>query len=533
MDYDAVVIGSGAGGGTAAHRLVRAGWRVLILERGEALDDPERMQDEQAMLIDRIASDDRGIAINGRAERPFVGGVLGGGSRLYGGVLLRPGKADFMPGRAYGERIPRSIWDWPVDYASLEPFYEQAEDLYGVCGDVSQPVPHLEARARPYRRPAPPLVPLHHRLERGFAQRQGSVFRLPLAIDFDRCLRCAGCPGFGCPVDARASSASLLSGLPAGSSQQPTCMPDREPGLSPGPRPGLGPGRSPGRGSVEIRTGCEATELVLGPRGRATRMRALDRGKGTCFEASAEHFLVAAGALGTPALLLRSGLAGASGQLGRNHMCHLGAVALAVFRGGLDAPAATLKQIGSTALYQGAPGFPHKLGYAQLAPVPGPRTLAQEAPLPLPPALARWLAARAVLLAGSVEDLPRPENRVRLAERSRGNPLAIRLERRFDAYDVERGRWMARRLAGWMRAAGATLAIPHVAHRDRLHLAHQVGTARFGRDPRHSVLDPSCRLHDCENVHVVDGSFMPTSLGVGPVLTIMANALRVADGLTR
>jgi len=528
VDYDAVVIGSGAGGGSAAHRLVQAGWRVLVLERGEALDDPGRMQDEQAMLIDRIASDDRGIAINGRAERPFVGGVLGGGSRLYGGVLLRPAKADFMPGRAYGERIPRSIWDWPIDYQLLEPFYEQAEDLYDVCGDASQPVPHLEARARPYRRPAPPPSPLHRRLERGFTRREGSAFRLPLAIDFDRCLHCAGCPGFGCPVDARASSASLLGALQPDSDPQPAGAL----GIGPDPGPGDSPHHGPGRGSVEIRTRCEATEL-LGPRGRATRVRVLDRTTGTRFEASAGHFLVAAGALGTPALLLRSGLAGASDQLGRNHMCHLGAVALAVFRGGLDAPAATLKQIGSTALYQGAREFPHKLGYAQLAPVPGPRTLAQEAPLPLPPALARWLASRAVLLAGSVEDLPRPQNRVRLAERDRDNPLAIRLERRFDAYDVERGRWMARRLAGWMRAAGARLAIPHVAHRDRLHLAHQVGTARFGRDPRHSVLDPSCRLHDCENVHVVDGSFMPTSLGVGPALTIMANALRVADGLTR
>ncbi len=516
MDYDAVVIGSGAGGGTAAHRLVEAGWRVLVLERGGELDDPGRMQDEQAMLVDRIASDDRGITINGRSERPFVGSLLGGSSRLYGGVLLRPAKADFMPGRAYGARIPRTTWDWPIDYESLEPFYEAAEDLYGVCGDAAQRIPHLEARTRPYPRPAPPMAPLHHHLEQSFARREGSVFRLPLAIDFDRCVHCAGCPGFGCPVDARMSSVSL------------TAVPQRTPPR----RPAHAPGGEPGRGSVEIRTHCEATTLVA-PRGRASRVRALDRVRGTCFEVSASHFLVAAGALGTPALLMRSGLAGASDQLGRNHMCHLGAVALAIFRRGLDVPAATLKQIGSTALYQGGRDFPHKLGYAQFAPIPGPRTLAQEAPLPLPPALARWLASRAVLLAGSVEDLPRPENRVRLAENGPGNPLAIRLERHFDAYDVMRGRWMARRLAGWMRAAGASLVIPHVAHRDRLHLAHQVGTARFGRDPRHSVLDPSCRLHDCENVHVVDGSFMPTSLGVGPALTIMANALRVTDGLIR
>ena len=65
------------------------------------------------------------------------------------------------------------------------------------------------------------------------------------------------------------------------------------------------------------------------------------------------------------------------------------------------------------------------------------------------------------------------------------------------------------------------------------HVAHQCGTLRFGAAAEHAVLDPDCRLFGHPNVFVADGSFMPTSLGVGPALTIIANALRVANTVSR
>jgi choline dehydrogenase-like flavoprotein len=70
--------------------------------------------------------------------------------------------------------------------------------------------------------------------------------------------------------------------------------------------------------------------------------------------------------------------------------------------------------------------------------------------------------------------------------------------------------------------------------RDRIPLAgvaHQNGTIRFGRDPKMSALDPSCRAHDVDNLYVVDGSFLPSSAAVNPALTIIANALRIGDHL--
>jgi len=60
-------------------------------------------------------------------------------------------------------------------------------------------------------------------------------------------------------------------------------------------------------------------------------------------------------------------------------------------------------------------------------------------------------------------------------------------------------------------------------------VAHQNGTARFGKDPKTSVLDVHCRSHDIKNLFVVDGSFFVSSSAVNPSLTIMANALRVGD----
>jgi choline dehydrogenase-like flavoprotein len=127
-------------------------------------------------------------------------------------------------------------------------------------------------------------------------------------------------------------------------------------------------------------------------------------------------------------------------------------------------------------------------------------------------------------LAGYVEDLPQATNRVRAG---RGN--ALRLERRFAAYDVFRARILARALVRALRGTGARVALPWVASGDREHLAHQVGTCRAGDDPRTSVVDGWGRLHDDDRIWVVDGSVFPTSLGVGPALTIAAHALRVAD----
>jgi choline dehydrogenase-like flavoprotein len=492
-DYDAVVIGSGMGGGTAAAALADGGLRTLVVERGTRIADPASFQDEAKMLIEGIAADDRPIQIDGRVARPFIGGIPGGSTALFGAALLRPSPEDFEPGRHYGDRIPPAVQRWPFQYEDLAAYYDRAEELFRVSGDGDARPPHLGRRGSPYPAPSPPLDPFNEGLSRAFRRQGLEPFRLPLAIDVSRCRRCPTCPGYVCPNGSRASTESTL------------LRPRAE------------------RGALEVWEGQEA-ECLVHSQGRVRAVRLRDRASGVVREVRAEHYLLAAGALGTPVLLERSGRGLQSGQLGRNHMCHLGALAVAIFARPIGADRTFLKRLGLSDFYLGTRSQRQKLGSAQTIPIPGPLSLRKQTGMPLPMRLSRAIQARSLLLAGYVEDLPQATNRVRAG---RGN--ALRLERRFAAYDVFRARILARALVRALRGTGARVALPWVASGDREHLAHQVGTCRAGDDPRTSVVDGWGRLHDDDRIWVVDGSVFPTSLGVGPALTIAAHALRVAD----
>src|SRR5262249_34597215 len=123
---------------------------------------------------------------------------------------LRPSKDDFHPGKYYGHRIPRAIWDWPISYDDLAPFYAQAEQLFGVAGLADEPLAPLERPDRGYPRSPLPLHPINEKLIAANRACGLSPFRLPLAIDPARCLRCDACAGYICPTGARSSSAHLV-----------------------------------------------------------------------------------------------------------------------------------------------------------------------------------------------------------------------------------------------------------------------------------------------------------------------------------
>ncbi len=487
-DADVIVVGSGAGGATLAYACARAGKSVLLLERGRAYPASGPVHDEQAMLIDKKPYDDRKIDVNGSPRQLYMGGVLGGGTALYGAALMRPSRADFHPGQSYGQQLPRPLWDWPVSYDDLEPHYTEAERLFAVSGSNGDDFGPLPKPRGGYPNQALPLHPINHRLMSANRERGLRPFRLPLAIDSTRCLQCRACPGYICPTGARRSSAQLL--------EQPDL-------------PGL-----------RVITNVEAERLELDGKGNPEGIHAIERSTGERAVYRARRYVLAAGAIGSPLLLLRSGVD--HPLIGRNYMMHLSPIVIGIFGQRSGADEGFIKQVGFADFYFGTKEFAHKMGLVQSLPVPGPLLLAKAASRWLPRWFLEFLRRRVLPLVGIVEDLPNPANRVSWG--ADGQPC---LRHEFARYDVERGRHLARQTAQILKRAGALWCLTSQFASDE-HVAHQCGTLRFGVDPAHAVLDRDCRMHMHPGVFAVDGSFMPTSLGVGPALTIIANALRVA-----
>jgi choline dehydrogenase-like flavoprotein len=382
------------------------------------------------------------------------------------------------------------MWDWPIGYDDLEPFYDQAEQFYGVAGSAADDFGPLGKPPGRFPGEPLPLAPINGRLIAANVARGLRPFRLPLAIDKCRCLSCPTCAGFLCPTGARKSSAAVVDAAAAAGAP------------------------------LSVVTGTEAESLTSGPAGNFDTIHLRDRTNGQRLTYRARRYVIAAGAIGSPALLLRSGFDGP--LVGRNYMYHLSPVVVGIFTKRTGGDTTFVKQVGFADFYLGTNEFKHKMGLVQSLPVPGPLLLAKTAPVRLPGVAWRMLRRHLLPLAGIVEDLPDPANRVFLT--NSGTP-AIRHS--FNLYDLERGRHLGKLMSDVLKAAGARITIKSLFPSEE-HVAHQCGTLRFGRSPAHAVADGDCRLFGRSNAFVADGSVFPTSLGVGPALTIMANALRVA-----
>jgi choline dehydrogenase-like flavoprotein len=164
----------------------------------------------------------------------------------------------------------------------------------------------------------------------------------------------------------------------------------------------------------------------------------------------------------------------------------------------------------------------------------------------LPPGTPSWGLAhkqamrqwhkRAIIIMGPTQQIPSPNARITLDPKVRdkyGIPVA-RLEGNVHPHTYEIGDRQSERAAAWLKEAGAIHVSPMNWHSDTVSAGqHQAGTCRMGADPRGSVVNPFCQLHDVDNVFVIDGSVHVTNGGFNPVLTIMANAYRASDALVR
>lgn len=504
--WDAVIVGSGFGGAMVAHRLVAAGARVLMIERGDWVPRGEAAWRPEASLelTDSYAKDipyrcDRG------GHGKVIGGYacVGGPSVYYGCVAFRFRERDFAgdPGVVAGSGAA-----WPFTYDDLEPYYGEAEALLGIAGDDAAD-PTAPRRSTPYPFPPAPLAPItehvaYHALRLGL-----SPFHLPLAINHaasatrNACIACRTCDTYACAIEAKNDVATMLI------------------------RPLVA------RGLV-LRTRTVARRLELAG-DRVARLHVVDRDTGAEETIAAARFVLAAGALGSPHLLLASGLAHPA--LGRYLMRHDNAMVFGFYPERPDPERRFHKQIAIHDYYFGDPASDDvpdltKLGGIQQMMTP-PRELVRAH---LPRGTKTVIGALTERLTGLLciaEDQPRRENGVTVDWDVRdvyGLPQLV-IDHAYAERDTRAKTALVRRARRLLEATGALFS--HVHHVKTF--SHVVGTVRMGVDPAAAPLDADCRLRGTPNLWVTDGSALPMSAGVNPSLTIAANALRAADAIAR
>lgn len=499
--FDIIVIGSGAGGGTMTHALAPSGKRILLLERGSWYPRERENWDSKVVWGDlRYRNAGMWVDQNGRAFNPKQHYYVGGNTKVYGAVLFRMRERDFGEVRHVDGVSPA----WPLTYADFEPWYTKAEQLYSVHGERGID-PLDPPSTSPYPWPAVTHEPRIAQLSDDLRKAGLHPFSLPLGIMLDEanphssaCIRCSTCDGFACVVRAKSDA-------------QVVCV---EPAL-----------KFP---NVSMMTGARVTRLATGDGGRTVKRLHVEV-DGRTEEFSADVVVVAAGAINSAALLLGSsnadhpqGLGNSSGLVGRNLMLHNNSSLIATSKS--PNPTRFEKTLGINDYYYGDGEWEFPLGAMQMLGRSDAFTISLDAPDADDPA---DLAARSLDFWLTTEDLPRPENRVEIDANGR-----IKLSytpNNLEAHQRLNDKF--RSLLDTMRCE-QELRNKHTYLGGRLGIsgvAHQNGTMRFGTDPKSSVLTTDCRLHDVDNVYVTDSSFFVSSSAVNPTLTIIANALRVAD----
>ena len=522
---DVLIVGAGASGAAMAWSLAETRMKILCLEQGghmtpddfpaAGLDWEMRgMGDFSVNPNVRNGASDYPINDTESPISPANFNAVGGSTVLYAGHFPRLRPNDFKVRTQDGIAD-----DWPVDYETLEPFFNENDRMMGVSGMAGDPS---------YPPKTPPLPPLPlgrlgRRLAAGFEKLDWGWWPSDSAIASREYQGRAPCINLG----------ACLTGCAQGAkgSTDVTYWPVAQ------------------RMGVEIRTGCRVREVTLRPDGMADGVLYYDE-EGELQEQKAEIVILACNGIGTPRLLLNSasnafpdGLANRSGLVGRNLMFHPYGMVMGVF----DEPFGGTHfgpvgcSLWSHEFYDSDPSRGFSRGYSfEAARGFGPTTTALYAAIrgKLPwgadhHAAYQELFDRTAGLMAICEDLPEEHNRVTLdpeLKDSNGIPapkLHYELSensRKMLEHGVARGTEV-------LEAAGA-----HEVFVDSpLRMAgwHMMGTARMGTDPARSVVNEWGRCHDVKNLFIIDGSIFVTAGGVNPTSTIQALALYIADRIKR
>jgi len=570
--YDAIVIGTGAGGGTLALHLARAGKKILILERGPFLPQEKLNWDTSAVFLDnRYHTKEIWQDKNGKELHPQQSYFVGGQTKVYGAAMFRMRAEDFGVIRHHGGLSPA----WPISYADLEPFYTRAEELFHVHGDLGS-APQVPGgfgssfdatepfHSKKYPYPALANEPHMQAIEDSVRKLGIHTFPIPLglkrdeAASFDsKCVRCDTCDGYPCLVHAK-SDADI------------NCI-----------RPIL---QMP---NVTLMTNSRVTRLIPNARGTAVdAVEVIHSGSSTfggsgnfdppstngmAVNYSADLICLSAGAVNSAVVLLASicdkfpnGLANSSGQVGRNFMYHQADALLAISTDRNEASYTKTWGCNDFYLQDGDASYPYPLGQVQPIGSFHHEMMKGDAPPLTPGFLLETMKHYAVPWWLTTEDLPDAENRVTLhnttplsvqnSQPGIGGPhpsgdtghtnesenvsdnAPFRIQLSYTPNNVESFERLKDRWVDVLKRSGhATTSVPlHAYFKKRIPIegvGHQNGTCRMGTDPLSSVVDANCKAHDLDNLYIVDASCFVSASAVNPSLTIIANAIRIADHL--
>ena len=489
MTPDILILGSGMGGATLAAALAPTGRRILIVERGERLEHSPEARDDAAIFgQSHFRPAEEWLDGQGKPFNPGNYYHPGGNSKFYGAVLMRYRAKDFAPLGHIDGTTP----GWPFPYDALERHYQAAEDMYQVRGELGHDPTEPPHSGRYNFAPVPdeaPIADLRRRLA-GIGLHPGP---LPLGVDIDRWLAHGQTPWDAFPDTCGGKMDAETVGL-ALALQHP---------------------------NVTLQTGTRVRRLLSQGR-RVTGVEVTRNGRPETL--TAPVIILSTGAVITASLLLASanadhpnGLANRSDQVGRNFMNHNLSAVLGLSLRRNDSVYQKTIHLNDWYLTGGPNGEP--LGNVQMLGKISGTILASDTPIPRP--MAGLIARYAVDVLAMSEDLPNPDSRVLW----RDGRIVL---------DWRRSNWTAHqmlvaRVRSALRRAGYPVTLSRAF--DKRTPSHQCGTARMGADPATSVVDPFCKAHDLDNLHIVDASVLPTSAAVNPALTVAALALRTAESI--
>ncbi len=559
-DYDVCIVGSGAGASPVAYTLAKAGFSVVVLEKGPWLDEKDFYKDELACCRRSVYTphlkDERHVIedYNGKdkdgnykwaAESTYESGwnfwngnCVGGASNFMSGYFYRLKPVDFYLRSEFGPIKGANVVDWPIQYQELEPYYEKVERLVGVSGHA---IEHAFAEPRSTKDfPYPPTVehPISGYFDKAckalnYQSLQTPRAVLPFAVGKRRGCEYSGyCGSYGCSTGAKGSGrAALLNEAVA-------------------------------TGHCKIIPHAKVYKLDSNAKGNVTQARYFDRNNQQQ-TVSAKVFVVACHAIETSRLLLAS--------VGEKHP---------------DGLANNHSQVGKNLLFSAGGSGTGEFYYKDM-----PSQQADEFKIRGPfinRGLQDWYVIKdkkfnAPMKGGTIDYLlshPNPTSRADSMKWDDNDKLiwGEPLKQKVHAAFTEKQRFRFEVFNDWLPTDdcfvsldstvkdkwGSAVAKVRVGYHDHDLLVGQyltdkaetvlkkmkaknisssvsgsppanlvAGGCRFGSDPKTSVLNADCQAHDVDNLYVSDGSFMPTGGSVPYTWTIYANAFRVADIIKR